>query len=60
MVICDCPFGAVIDTVPGSLACTSILYPGGRKVLKARRSSGCPMKSDDTFLMTPSLSILGN
>lgn len=25
VVICDCPFGAVTDTVPGSLACTSIL-----------------------------------
>ena len=60
MVICDCPFGAVTDTVPGSLACTSILYPGGRKVLKPTISSGCPLNSDDTLLMTPGVSILGN
>ena len=59
MVICDCPFGAVTDTVPGSLACTSILYPGGRKVLKPTISSGCPLKSDDTLLITPGVSILG-
>ena len=60
VVICDCPFGAVTDTVPGSLACTSILYPGGRKVLKPTISSGCPLKSDDTLLMTPGVSMLGN
>ena len=59
MVICDCPFGAVTDTVPGSLACTSILYPGGRKVLNPTISSGCPLKSDDTLLITPGVSILG-
>ena len=60
MVICDCPFGAVIDTVPGSLACTSIFSPGGRKVLNPTISSGCPCKSDDTLLMTSGGSILGN
>ena len=60
VVICDCPFGAVTDTVPGSLACTSILYPGGRKVLKPTMSSGCPLKSDETLLMTPGVSMLKN
>ena len=60
VVICDCPFGAVTDTVPGSLACTSILYPGGRKALKPTMSSGCPLKSSKTLLMTPGVSMLKN
>ena len=60
VVICDCPFGAVTETVPGSLACTSILYPGGRNVLKPTMSSGCPLNSDETLLMTPGVSILEN
>ena len=58
VVICDCPLGAVTDTVPGSLACTSILYPGGRNVLKPTMSSGCPLNSDETLLMTPGVSML--
>ena len=60
VVICDCPFGAVTDTVPGSLACTSILYSGGRKVLNPTISSECPLKSDDTLLMASGASILEN
>ena len=60
VVICDCPVGAVTDTVPGLLACTSILYPGGRNVLKPTISSGCPLNSDDTLLITPGVSMLEN
>ena len=29
-------------------------------MLKPTISSGCPLKSDDTLLMTPGVSILGN
>lgn len=59
VVIWDCPLGAVTDTVPGSLACTSILYPGGRNVLNPTINSGCPLNRDDTRLITPGVSMLG-
>ncbi len=56
--------GNVSEAIPGwwtlivSLACTSILYPGGRKVLKPTIKSGCPLKRFDTRFMTPGVSIL--
>lgn len=37
---------------------TSILYPGGRKVLKPTMSSGWPLKRLETRLMTPGVSML--
>ena len=42
----------------GSLAWTSILYPGGKKVLKPTIRSGCPLKRFETRLITPGVSIL--
>lgn len=57
--ICVCwPVGAVTETLPGSWAWTSILYPGGKNVLKPTISSGCPLNNVDTLLITPGVSIL--
>ncbi len=56
--------GKVREAMPGwctlivSLACTSILYPGGKKVLKPTIKSGWPLKRLETLLMTPGVSIL--
>lgn len=41
-----------------SLACTSILYPGGKNVLKPTMRSGWPLNSWDTRFITPGVSIL--
>lgn len=41
-----------------SLCLTSILNPGGRKVLKPTMRSGWPRNKLDTLLMTPGVSIL--
>ena len=41
-----------------SLCLTSILNPGGRKVLKPTIRSGWPRNKLDTLLMTPGVSIL--
>lgn len=47
-----------VVTFTRSLVCTSILYPGGRKVLKPIMRSGWPLNSWDTRLITPGVSIL--
>lgn len=53
--------GILTDTwnaYPCSFACTSILYPGGRKVLKPTISSGCPLNKWLTLVITPGVSML--
>ena len=57
-LICVWPVGADTVTLLGSLACTSILYPGGRNVLNPTINSGCPLNKLDTRLITPGVSIL--
>lgn len=52
------PAGDVTDTQEGSFAWTSILYPGGKKVLNPTINSGCPLNSDETLLITPGVSML--
>ena len=51
------PPPAMLCPWPVSLVCTSILYPGGRKVLKPTISSGCPLNNMETREMTPGVSM---
>ncbi len=56
--------GRLREAMPGwctlivSLACTSILYPGGKNVLNPTMRSGWPLKRLETLLITPGVSIL--
>lgn len=56
--------GNVRDAIPGwctlivSFAWTSILYPGGKNVLKPTIRSGWPLKRFDTLFITPGVSML--
>jgi WD repeat-containing protein 19 len=53
--------GRAADGARGSTAAlptTSILYPGGRNVLKPRMRFGWPLKSSDTRRITPGVSIV--
>lgn len=60
--VIDCtvvPIGVVTRIVLGSFpAPHSILYPGGRKVLKPWIRFGWPANSSETRLITPGVSIL--
>lgn len=47
-----------IEIPTWSFCCTSILYPGGKNVLKPTISSGWPLKRSDTLAITPGVSIL--